>query len=356
MYEFNTKEILESLFLPIRIHNYKKIDISQLVLEEDTFNIMKEFTLQLSKKLNREQSRLYRLATENPFSYKIIPEKIRSKIMRMRVKGTKVSLYGKISIEETRRKFLTSLGLNININNNTIISHDIDSEKGLKKALRFKKIEDKYNIESTWFIPTGGFNIDKKIVRILAENGEVASHGTRHDGKLLNLRRDLIAEELSKSKAKLEEIVEKEIHGFRTPLLQYNKKIVGAISDVGFAYDSSMPTWEPVHPSTMKADGIELINPFIINGICEIPVTLPQDHQMLHVLRLTTKQTVEQWLNLMGEISELGGINMLLIHPDYEFANEDNLEYYDNLLQSINGVQRITSIKSLMQQLLGCPS
>jgi hypothetical protein len=98
----------------------------------------------------------------------------------------------------------------------------------------------------------------------------------------------------------------------------------------------------------MKSDGIELINPITINRMLEMPVTLPQDHQMLHIVGLTPKQTVKQWIKIIGEIIKLGGISVLLIHPDYEFASKGNLEHYENLLQYVNDVHTPIKINGLM--------
>jgi hypothetical protein len=54
---------------------------------------------------------------------------------------------------------------------------------------------------------------------------------------------------------------------------------------------------------------------------------------MLHILKLTPKQTVGRWVQLMDEVASLGGASVLLIHPDYEFASNENLEHYDELLE-----------------------
>jgi len=312
------------------------INLTGLEMDPDVFPMIEEFAMKLRGKLDCKPSPLYRLATGGSISYKIVPERIRSKLMRTRMKAREVNLYGKIGLEEIRNKSLKNLGLRKTNPNGNIcfLTHDIDSEKGLRKALRLKMIEEKYDIESTWFISTEEYILDKTIVKRLAENGEVASHGTKHDGKLLSLGEGKLVKELRKSKEKLEEITEKEIHGFRTPLLQYNGKLLEAIGESGFKYDSSVPAWEPMHPFTMKPDGIELINPITINGLLEIPVTLPQDHQMLHILGLTPKQTVKLWTEMIEYVYKMGGIPVILVHPDYELSNKENIEHYENLLRS----------------------
>jgi peptidoglycan/xylan/chitin deacetylase (PgdA/CDA1 family) len=324
------------------------INLNGLEMDPDVFPIIEEFAMKLHEKLDHRPSPLYRLMTWSPISYKIVPEIIRNKLMRTKMKTREVSLYGKTDLEETRKKFLENLGFNeTNANRNIcFLTHDIDSEKGLRKALRLKMIEEKYDIESTWFIPMEEYKLDKKIVRRLAENGEIASHGTKHDGKLLSLGEGKLVKELRKSKEKFEEITEKEIHGFRTPLLQYNGKLLEAIGESEFKYDSSVPAWEPMHPFTMKPDGIELINPITINGLLEIPVTLPQDHQMLHILGLTPKQIVKLWTTMIEYIYKMGGISVILVHPDYEFASEENIEHYKEIISALED-KEVIKLKQL---------
>ena len=75
--------------------------------------------------------------------------------------------------------------------------------------------------------------------------------------------------------------------------------------------------------------------PLNLNGIVEIPVTLPQDHQMIHSLGISPKGTVEAWTKLMEETETVGGLCVILTHPDYELANPENLCTYEDLLNII---------------------
>jgi peptidoglycan/xylan/chitin deacetylase (PgdA/CDA1 family) len=267
----------------------------------------------------------------------------------MKTEERDLNYIDRLGLERTRIKFQEAVAFNTNSKeskNICIITHDVDTKKGLERSIRLKEIEEKYGIESTWFLPTEEYELNGKIVKRLAENGEIASHGTKHDGKLLSLGRGKLVKELRKSKEKLEEIIEKEIHGFRAPLLQYNGKLLEAVGEAGFKYDSSVPTWEPMHPSTMKSDGIELINPITINGLLEIPVTLPQDHQMLHIVGLTPKQTVKLWTTMIEYIYKMGGISVILVHPDYEFASEESIEHYKEIMSALEG-KEVIKLKQL---------
>jgi hypothetical protein len=103
----------------------------------------------------------------------------------------------------------------------------------------------------------------------------------------------------------------------------------------GFVYDSSIPTWEYKHPSTMKPHGIGSIFPFTFNGLVEIPITLQQDHQMMKVFRFTLEKTITEWLKAKDIINDLEGLCTFLIHPDYDFTNSEGINAYEDLLNHL---------------------
>jgi hypothetical protein len=84
----------------------------------------------------------------------------------------------------------------------------------------------------------------------------------------------------------------------------------------------------------MKQDGIELLNLVKINGLIEVPITIVQDHQMLYILKFKPEQAIEQWVRRVNEIRKLGGVSLLLIHPDYELAND--IAPYRVLLENLS--------------------
>jgi len=352
MYGFKAKDILESLLIPIKTKNPKIEDIE---LDNESITLMKEFAKRLSEKLDRKPSTIYKLASKIPISYRIVPSTVRNRILRIKTANTNIDYIEKMKLEKIRLKFLEKIGYNTNSSEEKgicIITHDIESEKGLKRALKLKEIEEKYEIESTWFLLTKEYSLDKEIVKRLSENGEIALHGDRHEAKFYNLKKDEIVERLKKSKEKLEEIIEKEIVGFRAPLLQYSRKMLEAVSEAGFQYDSSAPAWEPLNPLTMKQDGIELLNPIKINEIMEMPITLVQDHQMLCILKLKPEQAIEHWIKKINGIRKLGGITLLLIHPDYELASDKNITQYEDLLKKLKQMGlSISSLRNVQYQL-----
>ena len=64
----------------------------------------------------------------------------------------------------------------------------------------------------------------------------------------------------------------------------------------------------------------------------EIPVSLPQDHQLLRIQTLSPSEAVEQLLSLSRWIRGIGGVCVVLVHPDYEFGNREHQLEYTRLL------------------------
>jgi len=215
------------------------------------------------------------------------------------------------------------------------ITHDIDTYRGLKRARVLKRLELKYDVPSAWYIPVKHYKLDIGIVQELSNHGEVGAHGTKHDGKLVKLPREKIVDRLCEAKQILESVIKDSVYGFRAPLLQCNADFIQALNKAGYIYDCSVPTWEPNNPFTMKPYGIGTVNLMKMNGILELPLTMPQDHQMLYVLGMSLKQTLGAWLKIIDVVRDIGGVCTVLIHPDYELADSENFNIYEELMNDI---------------------
>ncbi|MEM3713155.1 MAG: hypothetical protein QXR97_06435, partial [Thermoproteota archaeon] len=193
IYGFKAKDILESLLMPIKIKDPKNNTLIENVeLSDEALALIWEFAKELSEKLSRKPSTLYRIMSKSPISYKIIPTTIRDKILNLKTQTTNLNYVSKLKLEEIRQKFLEAIGYNINTEEDRsicIITHDVDSEKGLERSLRLKEVEERCEVESTWFLLTEEYKLDKRIFKRLAENGEVALHGDKHQANFYNLEK-----------------------------------------------------------------------------------------------------------------------------------------------------------------------
>jgi hypothetical protein len=316
-------------------------------LGEDTIalkmDLVTEFYDNLLLTLKPPESKMHRIATSMPFAYSLIPKNLRNFLIRSRHPLEDLTLTDKLPIDALRFILVNAIekasdrpvekkGI-YSDNYICILTHDIESASGLQRAKVMKKIENKYDIGSAWYIPSKRFKLEHSIIKEIEYHGEIGVHDTRHDGKLAHLPKKKLVERLSQAKDSMETIIEHRIEGFRAPVLQHNQHILSALKKSGYKYDTSIPTWEPKHPFTMKPHGIGTVYPISINGLLEIPLTLPQDHQLLYVLGLTPKEVMRTWAIMATLIRELGGVCMFLVHPDYKFGDP-----YTNLYEELLNV------------------
>lgn len=307
-------------------------------------DVVSEYHKLINETLASQQSKLYKLATSLPLPYSVVPKKFRDYFMKECAKNNNLTLYDKLHVDALRLIIIQAINkiTGKSLRRKTwsgngfacLMTHDVENAEGLQRALCIKKLEEKYDLPSAWFIPSKRYTLKDEIVKTLINFGEVGSHDTKHDGKLAALSIQGLIERLTDAKRSLEMIANSPINGFRAPLLQHNFQIIEAVNASGYSYDASIPTWEPKHPYTMKTHGIGTVFPFYINNFPEIPLTLPQDHQMLHAINMSPHQTIDIWKQMMMEIKRIGGLCVFLTHPN-ELADEENNSVYEELLNYI---------------------
>ena len=287
--------------------------------------------------MNPNVALIYRLLTGLPIKYNRAPPQIRSALLRQS------SGFGIpknfIKIDETRLALtdcFAQLGMKLRARKSPdlIITHDIDTRKGLERAEAMKSVEDDLGVESSWFIPSEEFPLNGIVIRDLAEGSQIGSHDTKHDGTLVHMRdKTRLARRLAKSRTQLEEKTGRPIKLFRAPLMQFSREIVNALEIAGYEEDFSLPSWESSNPVVMGGFGIQTSVPFHIGKMVEHPLSLPQDHQLLMIFGLSTQAAVKYWTQQASRIFSLGGDVVLLVHPDYAFSQE--LGDYKQLISSL---------------------
>jgi len=310
-----------------------------------TLDIIGEYNKILSTTLNTQPSRIYRLLTSSPVPYGMAPRPLRNLLMKANRGQQNLTYCDKLPVDALRLILVKAIKILLGSEPTRkswngkkyacVLTHDVDSREALQRTNRLRKLEEKYDVPSVWYIPSKRYKLNVETIRELANYGEVGAHGTRHDGKLDRLSEQKLVDRMREAKQTLEKITDSPVRGFRTPLLQHNFKILQAVNKAGYAYDSSIPTWEPRHPASMQPHGIGTIYPLDMDGIIEIPVSLPQDHQMIHVLGVNARDAVRKWSEIKEVIKELGGLCTLLVHPDYALAELSNIFVYEELLNAI---------------------
>ena len=203
----------------------------------------------------------------------------------------------------------------------SVITHDVETENGMKNVLKLAEIDEKYGIKSSFEFVPERYNIDYGILNKLNNRGfEVAIHGLNHDGKLFNSEKVFI-ERISRIEKYAEEW---KIGGFRSPSLLRNALWMG---NFNFSWDSSFPDWDLYGP---QPGGCKTIFPFFVSDITvELPVTMIQDHTLFEILG---KKDIEIWREKFEYIESLNGLSNIIVHPDYIFK-DDRIEYYCQYLE-----------------------
>lgn len=112
-----------------------------------------------------------------------------------------------------------------------------------------------------------------QLERIAAEGHEIASHGHMHQ-RATWVKRETFREDIRRGKAMLEDVVGREVRGYRAPYFAITEDTLWAldeIRDAGFAYDSSVC---PVKNFAYGVPSAPERPHLLTNGLIEIP--LPQ--------------------------------------------------------------------------------
>lgn len=136
-------------------------------------------------------------------------------------------------------------------------------------------------IRATFFVLGWVARRCPSLVRRIHERGhEVASHGDGHHLCRTQSRRAL-KEDLTASKALLEDILGCPVRGYRAPGFSVDDDIVNLVRDAGYAYDSSYnsfgcnPRYGRLHLRGARRSGIAAHLP---NGLMELPVSNLEFH------------------------------------------------------------------------------
>jgi Polysaccharide deacetylase len=310
-------------------------------------DLVSEYNRLLYDRMDERPNWRFRLVTRMPLSYRLIPARIRNRFFKAKENAASLREEALAPIEFLRSLFLASLTIASENPIPTIafwrrgksyalaVSHDVETQLGLEDgAARLMEAEKEMGIRSTWNIPSDRYPLSTQLLKVLSENGEIGGHDTKHDGRLFFESKEAKLERVRRCRERLEELSGRPVSGFRAPLLQHSRELVEELGKAGYEYDSSMPSWELLSPTSFKPHGIGTVFPLVISGVIEIPVSLPQDHQLIRVGGLAISEAVDQLLKVSRWIMKTQGACVMLVHPDYEFGQEDGRDEYLRLLSS----------------------
>ena len=191
-----------------------------------------------------------------------------------------------------------------------VLTHDIETEEGLRNIPILMKLEKKYGFRSIFNIVPERYKIDKNCIRKIRSDGfEISIHGLKHDGKLFFTQKTF-----SKRAKKINEYLKKfNAKGFRSPFTHRNPDWMQELEcDYDMSFFDTDP-YETIPGGTMS------IWPFFMGRFVELPYTLPQDSTLFITLR---EKNIDIWKKKVDWIERNRGMALLNVHPDYiDFNN-----------------------------------
>jgi hypothetical protein len=195
-----------------------------------------------------------------------------------------------------------------------ILTHDVESDAGLRNAVRIADLEQARGLRSSFNIVASEYPIDWGIVEELRERGfELGVHGVFHDRSLFSSR-----QEFDRQRPALRDMAERVgADGFRSPATH---RVNPWLGELPVAYDCTVPMSDPYEP---QPGGCCSPWPFFIGPVVELPYTIPQDHTTFTLLR---QSTVDLWLQQLERIVDSAGLAQCVSHPDPGYLGDRDKE------------------------------
>ena len=126
----------------------------------------------------------------------------------------------------------------------------------------YRSILEKHSIHTTFFVLSELAEPLGETLRDMAAAGhEIASHGVAHR-RPLTMTIDEFADDVRRSKAELENVVQQSVEGFRAPCFSMDRPRLEEVRKAGYLYDSSRIdfTGHPLYGS-LDVDDFETVSP-----------------------------------------------------------------------------------------------
>jgi len=206
------------------------------------------------------------------------------------------------------------------------LTHDVETADGLAGIASITRMERDRGLRSSFnFVPLD-YGVPTPILETLRDEGfEVGVHGYTHDGLLFS--------SWSTFQERVSTINEFGrlwgASGFRSPATYRRPEWLHLLE---FEYDSSVSNTAPCEP---QPGGCGSFFPYPLDGLIELPITLPQDHTLYELLEHTDSST---WLAGLRRIEGANGMACVLTHPDPGtgyIGCDGNDAHYADLLDAV---------------------
>ena len=213
-----------------------------------------------------------------------------------------------------------------------LLSHDIDSPEGLRNLVEhFLPLEEHAGARSSNYVVPHAYPIDHGLLTdVHARGHEIGIHGFDHS----NRTPFAAPEERRRRLDGARELAERyNAIGYRAPSLLRTRELLRDLQG-RYRYDSSIPTSGGLFP--VPNNGCASARPFVIEGMTEIPITMPRDGS-LRFLGHSPREIAELWMTCAGRIARSGGIVVLLTHCERRFSgNRPMLDAYRRFIDFVS--------------------
>ena len=201
-----------------------------------------------------------------------------------------------------------------------VVTHDIDSPEGLTSLVTsFLPLEEAVGARSTSYVVPCAWPVDHALAgEVVARGHEIGVHGYDHSNTTPFAAADERGRRLDGARRFAERYG---ATGYRAPSLLRTRPL---LRDLGgrYRYDSSMPTSGGLFPT--PNNGCATARPFIVEGIAELPISLPRDG-ILRFLGYTPDEIVRVWTECADLIARSRGVVVLLTHCERRFSGHPRM-------------------------------
>jgi len=196
-----------------------------------------------------------------------------------------------------------------------VLSHDIDSPEGLRALVdAFLPLEEAAGARSVNFVVPCAWHVDHGLVEEARARGhQIGVHGYDHSNRTPFAEAHERHQRLDAARAFIDRY---EARGYRAPSLLRTRALLRDLSS-RYAYDSSIPTSGGLFP--VPNNGCATARPFTVEGITEVPVSMPRDGS-LRFLGHSPTEIAAIWRECAAQIARARGVVMLLTHCERRFS------------------------------------
>jgi peptidoglycan/xylan/chitin deacetylase (PgdA/CDA1 family) len=201
-----------------------------------------------------------------------------------------------------------------------ILSHDLDSPEGLRNLVTdFLEVEEQAGARSVNFVVPCAWPLDHGLLAEVRGRGhEIGVHGYDHSNRTPFAGAEERARRLNAARDFIDRYG---VAGYRAPSLLRTRALIEGLREL-YRYDSSIPTSGGLFP--VPNNGCASARPFELEGMPELPVSLPRDGSLLF-LGYRTSEIVRLWIECAETISRSGGVVVLLTHCEARFSGSREL-------------------------------